>query len=354
MLSQEKPDSTAKGNSSDPNTSMVLSLKTSASNDTVALTNQSNDRIRHTRKRTLPSFNEGFSNILPERETNTNVSLQKMERQAITNYIHVNPAQYPNQSVPMQQIARSKINFRNTNQMNYSTNQFPPPSNQNQNILQTTSLPLVPCIFVPNVPYMPSKHSIATANYYPIPQFIHSNNEIKIPPPLPQLPSQFPNQQPTIITNDIPKAPINSPSLMELPLPPQNKPKPKNYYNDYYERYLQHIKRRRVNRRDHPQPQPQSKPDPSPDSTALPEVQNDEPTTPKSTSRPSREKKPARIHKCPICDKIVTRSTSLRSHLLIHTGEKPYKCTWPNCDTSSSVKSNITRHYKSHLKSQNQ
>lgn len=34
---------------------------------------------------------------------------------------------------------------------------------------------------------------------------------------------------------------------------------------------------------------------------------------------------------------------------MIDTGEKPYKCTWPNCTRSFSVQSNLKRHAKVHL-----
>lgn len=59
-----------------------------------------------------------------------------------------------------------------------------------------------------------------------------------------------------------------------------------------------------------------------------------------------------KLHICVVCGKSLTRSTSLRTHMLIHTGSRPFKCSWPNCKASSSVKSNITRHFKSHLKGQ--
>ncbi|KAJ9093188.1 hypothetical protein QFC21_006505 [Naganishia friedmannii] len=36
-------------------------------------------------------------------------------------------------------------------------------------------------------------------------------------------------------------------------------------------------------------------------------------------------------------------------HRLHDTGEKPYKCTWPNCTRSFSVQSNLKRHAKVHL-----
>lgn len=57
----------------------------------------------------------------------------------------------------------------------------------------------------------------------------------------------------------------------------------------------------------------------------------------------------ARLRKqCPVCGKVCSRPSTLKTHYLIHTGDTPFKCTWHNCDKSFNVKSNMLRHLKSH------
>ncbi|SMN21806.1 similar to Saccharomyces cerevisiae YPR015C Putative protein of unknown function [Maudiozyma saulgeensis] len=59
-----------------------------------------------------------------------------------------------------------------------------------------------------------------------------------------------------------------------------------------------------------------------------------------------------KINQCNICGKILTRPSSLHSHMFVHTGDRPYICKWPNCGKTFNVKSNMNRHYKLHLKRQ--
>ncbi|SMN19081.1 hypothetical protein, no similarity [Maudiozyma saulgeensis] len=51
---------------------------------------------------------------------------------------------------------------------------------------------------------------------------------------------------------------------------------------------------------------------------------------------------------CPICGKICSRPSTLKTHFLIHTGDNPFKCSWVGCKKSFNVKSNMLRHLKSH------
>lgn len=55
-------------------------------------------------------------------------------------------------------------------------------------------------------------------------------------------------------------------------------------------------------------------------------------------------------NRCTICQKQFKRPSSLQTHMYSHTGEKLFKCPWPECAKVFSVKSNMTRHYKLHLK----
>ena len=52
------------------------------------------------------------------------------------------------------------------------------------------------------------------------------------------------------------------------------------------------------------------------------------------------------IHPCPHCEFVSTIATSLRSHILTHTGEKPYKCPDPNCDYASTQMGPLQKHIK--------
>ncbi|KAI8641666.1 hypothetical protein BD408DRAFT_313876, partial [Parasitella parasitica] len=53
-------------------------------------------------------------------------------------------------------------------------------------------------------------------------------------------------------------------------------------------------------------------------------------------------------YKCKKCFKDFSRPSSLRIHVLSHTGEKPHVCPRPDCGRRFSVQSNMRRHLKVH------
>ncbi|KAI8064962.1 hypothetical protein BDF21DRAFT_308284, partial [Thamnidium elegans] len=53
-------------------------------------------------------------------------------------------------------------------------------------------------------------------------------------------------------------------------------------------------------------------------------------------------------YKCSQCLKTFSRPSSLRIHILSHTGEKPHVCPQVGCGRRFSVQSNMRRHLKVH------
>ncbi|QRV93360.1 C2H2 zinc finger [Ceratobasidium sp. AG-Ba] len=53
-------------------------------------------------------------------------------------------------------------------------------------------------------------------------------------------------------------------------------------------------------------------------------------------------------YECQYCGKRFNRPSSLKIHVNTHTGEKPYKCSFPSCGRKFSVMSNMRRHSRVH------
>ena len=54
--------------------------------------------------------------------------------------------------------------------------------------------------------------------------------------------------------------------------------------------------------------------------------------------------------KCQVCDKLFRCHSDMKTHMVVHSKERPFVCSWPDCDQSFSQKASLKDHINVHEK----